>query len=237
MQSHSNWKQLKRGPPEHEELLQQMFGGIVVDGSSACAPREAFERTEEEGLAVEQHGDDSETYASPHTSAYVSKRSLLNRGTASSSTSPLKKSKNQMVKVMQKIHATLENNCNIANKVMLGEHLEEQIKEVQSMASRCGAREGSAEHFMATQLFRKPENRATFKAFETDEGRLLWSKSIPWLKSEVAVLTLICKQQQQLPDKAIACFLSQPTNDSPVVGTTNSGEQTPKITKDFIVFA
>jgi hypothetical protein len=100
----------------------------------------------------------------------------LNCGTASSSTSPLKKSKNQMVKVIQKIHATLENNCNIANKVMLGEHLEEQIKEVQSMAVRCGSREGSAEHFMATQLFRKPENRATFKAFETDEGRLLWLK-------------------------------------------------------------
>jgi hypothetical protein len=158
MQGHSNWKQLKRGPLEHEELLQEMFRGIVVDGSSACAPGEAFERTEEEGLAAEeQQGDDSETYASPHTSAYVSKRSLLNHGTGSS-TSPLKKSKNQMVKVMQKIYATLENNCNIANKVTLGEHLEEQIKEVQSMAVWCGAREGSAAHFMATQLFRKPEN-------------------------------------------------------------------------------
>jgi hypothetical protein len=44
MQGHSNWKQLKRGPPEHEELLQEMFGGIVVDVSSACAPGEAFER-------------------------------------------------------------------------------------------------------------------------------------------------------------------------------------------------
>jgi hypothetical protein len=99
MQGHSNWKQLKRGPLEHEELLQEMFGGIVVDGSSACAPGEAFERTEEEGLAAEeQQGDDSETYASPHTSAYVSKRSLLNHGNGSS-TSPLKKSKNQMVKL------------------------------------------------------------------------------------------------------------------------------------------
>jgi hypothetical protein len=70
MQGHSKWKQLKIGPPEHEELLQKMFGGIVVDGSSACAPGEAFERTEEEGLAAEQQGDDSETYASPHTSAF-----------------------------------------------------------------------------------------------------------------------------------------------------------------------
>jgi hypothetical protein len=42
MQGHSNWKQLKKGPLDHEELLQEMFGSIVVDGSSACAPGEPF---------------------------------------------------------------------------------------------------------------------------------------------------------------------------------------------------
>ena len=59
---------------------------------------------------------------------------------------------------------------------MLGEHLDEVIREVQSMAVRCGAKEGSAEHFMSTELFRKAENRSSFKAFETDEGRLIWLK-------------------------------------------------------------
>jgi hypothetical protein len=178
MQGHPTWKQLKRGPPDHEDLLQEMFGGIVVDGSSACAPGEAVERNEDEGLpAGDQQGDDTDMYSTPPSTAHVpNRRSSLNRASGSSATSPLKQPKNQMVKVMQKIHATLENNCKIANKVMLGEHLEEKIKEVQSMAVRCGAREGSAEHFMATQLFKKPENRATFKAFETDEGRLLWLK-------------------------------------------------------------
>jgi hypothetical protein len=123
MQGHSSRKQLKRGPPEHEELLQEMFGGIPVDGSSKCVPVEAFERTEEEGLAAEeQQGDDTDTYVSPHTSASVSKRSLLNHGTASSTTSPLKKSKSQMVKVMQKIHATLENMMMSKVSPMLHEH-------------------------------------------------------------------------------------------------------------------
>jgi hypothetical protein len=41
------------------------------------------------------------------------------------------------------------------------------------MAVRCGAKEGSVEHFMATELFRKVENQSSFKAFEIDEGRLL----------------------------------------------------------------
>jgi hypothetical protein len=178
MQGHPTWKQLKRGPPDHENLLQEMFGGIVVDGSSACAPGEAVERNEDEGLSAgDQQGDDTDMYSTPPSTAHVPNRtSSLNRASGSTATCPLKQPKNQMVKVMQKIHATLENNCKIANKVMLGEHLEEKIKEVQSMAVRCGAREGSAEHFMATQLFKKPENRATFKAFETNEGRLLWLK-------------------------------------------------------------
>ncbi|GJN34937.1 hypothetical protein PR202_gb23649 [Eleusine coracana subsp. coracana] len=29
---HSLWKQLRKGPPDHEVLLQKMFGGVVVDG-------------------------------------------------------------------------------------------------------------------------------------------------------------------------------------------------------------
>jgi hypothetical protein len=178
MQGHPTWKQLRKGPPEHEDMLQEMFGGIVVDGSSACAPGEMFGGTEEEEFTAGgfYDGDDSDTYASPGTSSYVPNKSLpRNRATASTATSPVKP-KNQMVKVMQNIHATLKENCKIANKVMLGEHLDEVIKEVQSMAVRFGAKEGTAEHFMATQLFKKVENRASFKAFETDEGRLLWLK-------------------------------------------------------------
>jgi hypothetical protein len=144
-----------------------MFGGIVVDGSSACTPGEVLGGNDEEDVAVD---------GSPATSSYAPKGSFpRNRATARTATSPLKP-KNQMVKVMQNIHATLKENCKIANKVMLGEHLDEVIREVQSMAVRCGAKEGSAEHFMATELFRKAENRSSFKAFETDEGRLLWLK-------------------------------------------------------------
>jgi hypothetical protein len=155
-----------------------MFGGIVVDGSSACTPGEVLGGNDEEDVVVDgcYGGDDRNTFASPATSSYAPKGSFpRNRATASTATSPLKP-KNQTVKVMQNIHATLKEKCKIANKVMLGEHLDEVIREVQSMAVRCGAKEGSAEHFMVTELFRKAENRSSFKAFEIDEGRLLWLK-------------------------------------------------------------
>jgi hypothetical protein len=34
-------------------------------------------------------------------------------------------------------------------------------------------REGSVLYFMATELFKKVEKMTTFKAFETDEGRIM----------------------------------------------------------------
>ena len=167
VQGNSHWKKLKKGPPDHEDLLQQLFGGIIVDGSGACAPGEE--------LGVDEFAaDDNETYTSTPSSS-VSKRPS-HRASDSTATSPKKRTKNPMVKVMQGIHETLKNNCRISERIMLGEHLDEQIKEVLQIAVRCGAREGSVEHFMATELFKKAENRATFKAFETDEGRLLWLK-------------------------------------------------------------
>ena len=116
---------MKTGPPEHEDLLQELFGGIVVDGSSACVPGEVVGGGADGGdgnggegaNGGDFDGGDSDAYVSPATSSYAPKRSL-NRATASTATSHVKQSKNQMVKVMDKIHATLEKNCNLANKVM-----------------------------------------------------------------------------------------------------------------------
>ncbi|GJN20290.1 hypothetical protein PR202_gb07649 [Eleusine coracana subsp. coracana] len=193
----SLWKQLRKGPPDHEELLQKMFGGVVVDGSGACVPGQVLGHESnrnvgggvEEGFlgAGSEEGNvgggaaasgDGDVGHSPAASG-----SLLHRnraggrgGSQVAITSPLKGTKNPMVRVMKNIHATLEANCAIANKVMLGEHLEAKIKEVLDLTVECGASEGSAEHFMATCLFNCAENRATFKALKTNEARLLWLK-------------------------------------------------------------
>jgi hypothetical protein len=48
------------------------------------------------------------------------------------------------------------------------------IKEAMDLAVQCGAREGSDEHYMATKLFVKAENRAMFLTFRTNAGRLQW---------------------------------------------------------------
>lgn len=96
-----------KGQPDHEDLLQQLFGGIVVDGSGACAPGEELGVHE---VPTNYIPEDTVTYVSP-PSSYVSKRpsQRSNASTATSPTSPQKRTKNPMVKVMQGIHETLKN--------------------------------------------------------------------------------------------------------------------------------
>ncbi|GJN25045.1 hypothetical protein PR202_gb12829 [Eleusine coracana subsp. coracana] len=53
----SHCKQLKYGPPEHEELLAKIFGGVVVDGSTSCAPGEVVGQGHDEGF-VGRGGDE-----------------------------------------------------------------------------------------------------------------------------------------------------------------------------------
>ena len=40
----------------------------------------------------------------------------------------------------------------------------------------CGAIEGSVDHYIATKIFAKPENRAFFYTMKTKDGRLRWLK-------------------------------------------------------------
>ena len=50
--------------------------------------------------------------------------------------------------------------------------VEDDIIELMDQVVNAGAREGSDEHFMATQLFVKRENRAVFRSIKTNEGKV-----------------------------------------------------------------
>jgi hypothetical protein len=52
----------------------------------------------------------------------------------------------------------------------------EDIEAIMKEVVECGAVEGSVEHYMATKLFAKLENRAFFYTMKTKEGRLRWLK-------------------------------------------------------------
>ncbi|GJN00005.1 hypothetical protein PR202_ga17152 [Eleusine coracana subsp. coracana] len=146
MTGHSLWKQLRKGPPDHEELLQKMFGGVVVDGSGACVPGQVI-----------GHEDNDRSVGGGVEEGFLgagSEEGNVGGGAATGGDGDVGRSP----------------------AVMLGEQLEAKIKEVLDLTVECGAGEGSAEHFMATCLLNRAENRATFKALKTNEARLLWLK-------------------------------------------------------------
>ena len=153
-----------------------MFEHTAVDGSSSCIPGEHIADEDDEG----GEGDAGDGYdGSPMSTT------SLKRGTSSSTcaTSPRKKSKSPMVRIMKGLLDTIQSNSAIAQKVMQGELRSESIKQAMRLAMESGVAEGSVEHFMASQLFVKPENRDVFFTFTTNKGRLGWLKRWCQLKN------------------------------------------------------
>ena len=146
-QNHSEWKKLQYGPPENLDQLQQMYEHSAVDGSSSCIPGEHM--NEGDG------GDDlDEDIDSPASGAR--KKRVCNTSTA---TSPLKRGQSPMLKVMRGMWGTLQSNSVAAKRVLEGELRIESIKKAMNLVKECGAPGGSVEHYMATKLFVKAENR------------------------------------------------------------------------------
>jgi len=85
--------------------------------------------------------------------------------------SPKKKGRNPMVKQVSRLIDVLA-----TSKSKNEQKVEDDIIELMDQAVNAGASEGSDEHFMATQLFVKRENRAVFRSIKTNEGKVAWLK-------------------------------------------------------------
>ncbi|KAJ1257409.1 hypothetical protein BS78_K057800 [Paspalum vaginatum] len=151
-----------------------MFQHVAVDGSSSRVPGELIE--EEDGR--DNLGDDT-VRDSPMSQCATSPRKRRGSQCASS---PTKKTKSPMVKVMKKISESLQAKNEITKSAIRGDHRAQAIKEYMQLVVECGAKEGSAEHFMATQLLVNAENRDMFLTFTANEGRLSWLKR--WCEKE-----------------------------------------------------
>jgi histone deacetylase complex regulatory component SIN3 len=90
--------------------------------------------------------------------------------------SPNKKAKHPIVRVMSKMVDDAISTNSVTSKAIQGDLMKEDICETMKLAKEAGAIKGSDEHYMATRLFVKSENRAVFMTLETNEGRLNWLK-------------------------------------------------------------
>jgi len=81
-----------------------------------------------------------------------------------------------MLRAMNRMVDDVISSNSVTSRALNDDITIEAISQVMNLVKECGAAEGSDEHFMATKLFVKAENRAIFLTFETNEGRLNWLK-------------------------------------------------------------
>ncbi|GJN13872.1 hypothetical protein PR202_gb00623 [Eleusine coracana subsp. coracana] len=164
---HAAWRKLKQGPPENLSELEIMFVHTAIDGSMSCV---LGEHMDEEGNVGEQ-GDEEEGDGSP-MSVTNNKRSTHSTATV---TSPKKRIKSPMVRIMKGIWEDMKETNAAAQKALQDkalhtekalqakatqvEAIKDSITKCMSLAIESGASEGSAEHFMAGRLFAKEEHQ------------------------------------------------------------------------------
>lgn len=146
---------------------------IAVDGSTACIP----------GQHIQDGGVDEEGFQRDAYGGSPLNNNTMNRGmNSSTSTCPVKKTKSPMVKVMTRMFESFQATNAVVQKVMQGDMMTESINKAMQLVRESGVEEGSAEHFVATELLVKPEYRAMFFTITTNEGRLARLKR--WCKKK-----------------------------------------------------
>ncbi|XBJ19501.1 hypothetical protein VPH35_010472 [Triticum aestivum] len=174
-------RKFKGGNPKYLDMLIELFQGVAVDGSSAYVP---LDEHEEEEYDVADDGNEQ----SPMSTTSKKRGSS---GGEQSASSPGKKHKSPMVKLMTGLINTMssENTSDMiteyANKRQEAKdkakekksnNTKESITHCQMLAVQCGAEETSVEYFMATQLFADEANRVIFENISSDDARLTWLK-------------------------------------------------------------
>ena len=152
----------RKGPPDNLELMEAMFEDAHVDGTSAVMPGVPREVPPD---LVDLVDDEGSTPTPPSANR--------KRGAARIACSPGKKKKNPMQQDFKRYvdHCINEDRA-ISSSTQVVEEIEAIMKEV----VECGAVEGSVEHYIATKIFAKLENRAFFHTMKTKDGRLRWLK-------------------------------------------------------------
>ncbi|KAI4984491.1 hypothetical protein ZWY2020_017121 [Hordeum vulgare] len=151
----------KRGP-EHLDKMSRMFENVLVTGESSFMPGTISGTVLPEGAELHNlDDDDEEVHVTPS-----------NRGKRGAGQLENPKKKNPVQRELKRMvdHMINEDASVASSKVTIVTKIEKIMEEV----VMCGAKEGSDEHYIATKLFAKLENRAFFRTFKTNDGKMNW---------------------------------------------------------------
>jgi hypothetical protein len=162
------------GPPNCLEDMPIMYGKSQVSGLSACIPSQEgmIDNTPIGRQEEDQSEEDKEEEVTPSSST---SKNLKRKGKSPKKT-PFKKGKKPMVKVMSHMVDDVISANSVTSKALTDDFTHDSTREVMALVKDAGAKEGSNEHYIATQLFKNAANREIFLPSETNEGRFNWLK-------------------------------------------------------------
>ncbi|XP_021307265.1 uncharacterized protein LOC8082341 [Sorghum bicolor] len=156
-------KRLQWGPPGNEDLLDELFRGFTVDGSTAFAPGDDYGQNQEEDAGAEEEEEFQTTPTS--RSSQRNQRGKRSLSTSSTLTSPVKKSKSPMVKFVKDIASTFKDSVTV-NTTQIQKRANEKaaysVERCQELAFECGVQQTVDSVYAMSKLFESEYQRQFF---------------------------------------------------------------------------
>jgi len=156
MQKKQYLKTLQWGPPGNEELLDELFRGFTVDGSTAFVPGDDYGQNQEQDVGAEEEEEEFQTTPTSRSSqrSQRGKRSLSSN--SSTLTSPVKKSKSPMVKIVKDIASTFKDSVKV-NTTQIQKRASDKaacsVERCQELAFECGVEETVDSVYAMSKMF------------------------------------------------------------------------------------
>ncbi|CAD6234857.1 unnamed protein product [Miscanthus lutarioriparius] len=159
-------KKLLTSPPANEDLLDELFRGYTVDGTTAFVHGDDY--GDNEGQDARTEDEEEEEFAQTPTSrssqrSQRGKRAL--NSTTSTLTSPVKRSKSPMVKIVKDIASTFKESV-VANTKQIQKRANDKaafsVKRCQELAFECGVEKTVDYVYAMSKMFETKYQREFF---------------------------------------------------------------------------
>ncbi|CAO2046312.1 unnamed protein product [Urochloa humidicola] len=164
---------------EHEDMMRIMFEAISVTNETSYVPGGGHRGADGDGVQEEAEDSDGEGVqerGTPEVTPSANKRPNPSSGRITGSPSGKKRKTyrdNLMKRLVDTYEKKAQSNTNSTTSVVV-DHVREEIGTMLQQVIIDGAEEGSDEHYYATQLLKKKDNRDVFVTLKTPAGRLNW---------------------------------------------------------------
>ncbi|XP_066396238.1 uncharacterized protein [Miscanthus floridulus] len=171
-------KRLQWGPLGNEELLDELFRGFTVDGNTAFVPGDDYGQNQEQDVGAKEE-EEFQTTPISRSSQRRQRRKRSLSSNSSTLTSPVKKSKSPIVKIVKDIASTFKDSVKV-NTIQIQKRASDKaacsIERCQELAFECGVEETVDSVYAMSKMFETEYQRQFFCGKLTPQLRLGYFK-------------------------------------------------------------